>query len=68
MPNTPTIRNHVARSPLLRKGGAHTKSTSSERQSIKRETEEVLSNWREELVFEREIVAVDNCDHTIFKG
>lgn len=55
MPNTPTIRNHVARSPLLRKGGAHTKSTSSERQSEKREVEEIKENWREELDFERQI-------------
>ena len=55
MPNTTTIRNHVARSPLLGKGGAHTKSTSSDRQSEKREVEEIKENWREELEFERKL-------------
>jgi hypothetical protein len=41
-------RNPVARSPLLRKGGVHEKSRSSERSDTKRELEDKAADWEEE--------------------
>ena len=41
-------RNPVARSPLLHKGGAHTKSRSSERFDLRIDLEDALSDWYEE--------------------
>ena len=41
-------RNPVARSPLLRKGGVHEKSRSSERSDKKRELEEKVANLEDE--------------------
>ncbi len=40
-------RNPVARSPLLRKGGAHRKSRSAERMRSKRELKEEAEDERE---------------------
>lgn len=39
------IRNHVARSALLRKGGVHERSRSAKRQSVKRELEQTVSDY-----------------------
>ncbi|MCB1877782.1 MAG: hypothetical protein KDH88_17550 [Chromatiales bacterium] len=39
------IRNPVARSPLLRKGGTHERSRSGERQSEQRRLERELARW-----------------------
>lgn len=39
------IRNHVARSALLRKGGIHERSRSAKRQSVKRELEKTVSEY-----------------------
>lgn len=44
MPNLP-LRNHVARSPLLRKGGVHMKKPSSQRQTAKTETRKHVQKW-----------------------
>ena len=41
-------RNPVARSPLLRKGGAHRKSRSAERMKSKRELKDEAEGDREE--------------------
>lgn len=43
------LRNPVATSPLLRKGGVHQRSKSGVRASAKRETENALLDWRESL-------------------
>ena len=41
-------RNPVARSPLLRKGGVHEKSRSSERSDTKRDLEDKAADWEDE--------------------
>lgn len=41
------LRNPVATSPLLRKGGVHQRSKSGARANVKRETENALADWRE---------------------
>jgi hypothetical protein len=43
------IGNPVARSPLLRKGGAHQRARSGERQLQRADLEAALGQWREEL-------------------
>ena len=40
-PAPPTIRNPVARSPLMRKGGAHGKTTAAKRRRAKTELGEL---------------------------
>ena len=47
-------RNPVARSPLLRKGGVHEKSRSSERSDTKRDLEEKVANLDDESEAEDE--------------
>lgn len=42
------IRNPVARSPLLRKGGAHQRSASSGRFTTRRDLDDALDDWVEE--------------------
>ena len=42
---TSTIRNYVARSPLLRKGGVHVKAGSGVRFAARAELEDELSEW-----------------------
>jgi len=39
------IRNTVARSPLLRKGGVHQRLRSGERQQNKRQLDDALDEW-----------------------
>ena len=46
--NRRRVRNLVARSPLLRKGGPHQKSRSGERHDQRRVLEEALNAWWEE--------------------
>ncbi len=48
------IRNHVARSPLLRKGGAHTKSKTGQRVRERLSTSSAIEDWREELEEEKQ--------------
>ena len=49
MPRGPKPRNPVARSPLLRKGGAHQRSPSAGRQQSRREIDDLLEDWEEAL-------------------
>lgn len=42
------VRNPVARSPLLRKGGPHQRSRSSERREQRLELEAALDSWWDE--------------------
>ena len=54
--NTTVPRNPVARSPLMRRGGAHQRSRTAERQQSRAQTSELAEDWREELEFEREVL------------
>ncbi len=47
--NTIVSRNRVAQSPLLRRGGAHQQSRTSERQGTRLQTRDEAENWREEI-------------------
>ena len=58
MSEIPKRRNPVARSPLLRKGGAHQKAKSAVRQQQKLSNHSLLDDWREELEFEREMKSI----------
>lgn len=51
MPNTTRmrLRNYVAMSPLLRKGGVHECSKSSARADAKHNLQDEIANWREAL-------------------
>lgn len=40
------IRNPVAQSPLLRKGGAHVQSKSGQRKRIKNQIKQELNDWK----------------------
>ncbi len=44
------IRNSVARSPLLRKGGAHQEARAAERQQDRRQVAAALDEWLEQAV------------------
>lgn len=48
-------RNPVARSPLMRKGGVHEKSKSSQRRSKREELISELEALKEDLEFEQSI-------------
>lgn len=48
------VRNPVARSPLLRKGGAHVKSKTGQRVRSRLSTNEVVDDWLDELEDERQ--------------
>lgn len=52
---TTVPRNPVARSPLLRKGGAHQDTKTSQRRNARHALEGQLEDWREELEFERSL-------------
>lgn len=51
MPTLPRrrLRNPVARSPLLRKGGIHERSKSGLRAEAKQQLQDELEFWQEEL-------------------
>jgi len=53
---TITVRNPVARSPLLRKGGAHIKSKTGQRVRARLSTNSAINEWQEEWIddFENE--------------
>lgn len=57
---TQVPRNPVARSPLLKKGGAHEPSKTTQRRNDKHALETQLENWREELDFERSLKLNDD--------
>ncbi len=42
------LRNPVAASPVLRKGGAHLKSKSSQRALRKKDTKQAVTEWKQE--------------------
>lgn len=44
--STCKVRNPIARSPFLRKGGAHVKSKSSQRFQIKRDVKKAMDEWK----------------------
>lgn len=48
-------RNPVARSPLLRKGGAHQETKTNQRRNARQALDGQLEGWREELAFERSL-------------
>lgn len=43
-------KNHVAQNPLLRKGGVHQKSRSSQRAASRQKLNSYLDNWYEEHI------------------
>ncbi len=49
MPTRQNVRNPVARSPLLRKGGPHIKSTTGQRQQTRQSTQNMVDEWLDEL-------------------
>ncbi len=57
---TQVPRNPVARSPLLKKGGAHEPSKTNQRRNAKHALETQLEDWREELEFERSLKLNDD--------
>jgi len=48
-------RNPVARSPLMRKGGVHEKTTTTKRRAEKEALLDELEDWREAVEFEKEV-------------
>jgi hypothetical protein len=52
---TKAPRNPVSRSPLMRKGGVHEKSTTSKRRQIKDQIDSELEGWREAVEFEENV-------------
>lgn len=48
-------RNPVARSPLLKKGGAHQTTQTSDRRRDRQSLNRQMEDWREELAFERSL-------------
>lgn len=53
-------RNPVARSPLLRKGGAHQETKTNQRRNARQALDGQLKGWREELAFERSLKKESN--------
>ena len=43
------VRNPVARSPLMRKGGVHQRSVSSQRQQTRDSIKDEAQHWRDEI-------------------
>lgn len=48
-------RNPVARSPLLKKGGAHQTTKTTDRRNVRQAVKSQLEDWREDLEFERSL-------------
>jgi hypothetical protein len=46
MPRKTQIRNHVARAPILRKGGAHIKSKTNQRFRTKKDIIKAVNEWK----------------------
>ena len=44
----PTRRNPIARSPLLRKGGAHTSTASGQRQRRQQQVQDEIHEWMDD--------------------
>ncbi len=42
---TTKVKNHIARAPILRKGGAHVKAKSSQRAKIKKIIKKSVDEW-----------------------
>ncbi len=53
--STVVPRNPVARSPLLRKGGAHQESKTNQRRDARYVLNQQLEDWRDDLEFERSL-------------
>ncbi len=52
---TTVPRNPVARSPLLRKSGAHQETKTSQRRNARYALNTQLEDWRDDLEFERSL-------------
>jgi len=50
---TTVPRNPVVRSPLLRKGGVHQETKTSQRRGARQALNQQLEDWRDDLAFER---------------
>ena len=48
-------RNPIARSPLMRKGGVHEKSTTTKRREVREQIDDELGDWREAVEFENKV-------------
>lgn len=48
-------RNPVARSPLLKKGGAHQTTKTTDRRNVRQAVKSQLEDWRGDLEFERSL-------------
>lgn len=59
-------RNPVARSPLLKRGGAHRTSKTSARRQHRQALESQLDDWRDDIEFERSLKDDDRSAHTFF--
>ena len=58
-------RNPVARSPLLRRGGAHSDSKTNSRRQVRAKLESQVEGWREDLQFERSLKDDDRSSSTV---
>ena len=59
------VRNPVARSPLLRKGGPHVKSKTGQRVRSRLSTYSAIDEWREELGENNRAQEQENGEHTL---
>ena len=48
-------RNPIARSPLLKKGGAHQTTKTTDRRNTRQVVKSQLDDWRDDLQFERSL-------------
>jgi hypothetical protein len=61
-------RNPVARSPLLKKGGAHQVTKTTDRRNTRQAVKSQLEDWRDDLAFERSLMDESSCDELLFKN
>lgn len=59
MARRPVVRNFAARSPLMHKGGAHQRSTTSDRRELEFALEDELLEWYQELEIEKQVESPD---------
>lgn len=58
-------RNPVARSPLLKKGGAHQTTKTTDRRNTRQEVKSQLEDWRDDLAFERSLKDESSFDESL---
>ena len=61
-------RNPVARSPLLKKGGAHQVTKTTDRRNTRQAVKSQLEDWRDDLAFERSLKDQSSFDELLFKN